>query len=124
MSFAAPEVEAVIARWCDALNAREDRALVMAAVTPNASIWRYVGDERRQEVVGHEAIAAWLAQSPAGVCFSARGPVTAGADGTWCQPYAIEVDDFYNQGLWVLEVADDGRIQRLEHRPQPLDEGL
>lgn len=122
MSFAAPEVEAVVARWCDALNAREDRALVMAAVTPNATIWPYADDTRRQEFEGHEAIAAWLAQSPAGVRFSPRGPVTEGADGTWCQPYAIQVEDFHNQGLWVLEVAGDGRIQRLEHRPQPLDE--
>ena len=41
-------------------------------------------------------------------------------DERFAVPYALTMGDFSNRGTWGVILARDGRIQILEHRPDPL----
>jgi hypothetical protein len=126
----ADDVTASLARWIDALNHPRDRARLLAAITPDARVERH--DALAREAIapapaevldGVAAIARWLGRLQRETIFALVGAPAAGDDGaTWTIEYALRVPElaFDNGGLWVVRLADDGRLAHVSHRPFPL----
>lgn len=126
MAVASPlagELPEIVQALAEAMSQRGEPAAVARAFHPEAELRRLHWGARRGQLaesfVGHPAIAAWLARSPAGVRFEALLPVTA-EEGALVVRYAITVADFHNQGTWRLALDPGGRILRLEHQPDDL----
>lgn len=122
--MSAPDrIEPAIERWLHALHALGEPMFVQAAFAEGAVLERYGWDDdpRPKEVFqGHTAIAQWLGRCPVGFRFAAGAAESR--DGGHHVPYSVTLDDFRNQGRWRVILADDGRIQTLEHHPTPLPE--
>ena len=114
--------------WVRALNTKGERAVVDAVLAPRGVVWRYVADEPDtppQRIAGPSVVSRWLSSAPGKARFSlvprslepdpehaARGSVR----------YRVKVGAFENFGTWALELAKDGRVKALHHRPDPLPE--
>jgi hypothetical protein len=115
--------DAAIGRWIDALNLFGDRDALERAVTDNVQIDRYGWEKRRTDlaevITGLDAAVQWMARSPESVVFSADGLSTvSGPTGT--ARYRLEATDFLGTGEWIFRLADDDRIEWIEHRPDDL----
>ena len=110
-------------RWLLALNTQGELAAVREAVEPDCELLRFgwgADAERVQErFVGTEAVASWLRRSPQGTVFQLEGEPSAAGE-RWEQRYRVQIGEFQNQGRWLLSLGPEGRIARLEHRPQDL----
>lgn len=122
------DANASFAAWVAALNQPHDRALLAAAVDPQARIERHGPLDRGEPpptpvevIVGVTAIAAWLERLRRPTIFALAGVPRADGD-DWTVEYELRVEelDFTNGGVWVARLADDGRIAVLSHRPFPL----
>lgn len=114
--------------WVRALNNHGDLDLVSSAVTPRGIVWRFVADEpdtAPQRIAGVAVVARWLASAPTKTRFSlVPGSLELSADdaNAGLVRYRVKVGEFENFGTWTLTLAADGRIKRLEHRPDPVPE--
>lgn len=128
MSASALEPPLVLERWLAALHGRGERTSLEAALTPEACIERHApapravlgqSPEPLERFEGHEAIARWLARTPAAAVFTLEEP--AYTEGEWLlAPYTITAGDFRNGGLWRVRLEGD-RIALLAHYPAALD---
>lgn len=110
--------------WVRVLNAKDPRPSVEALFTPRAVVLRFIADEpdaSPERIAGHGGITRWVSLSPAKARFSlvARS-LQPLEDGRVEVAYRVKVDAFENFGRWTISFAADGRIRRLEHRPQPV----
>jgi len=114
-------IEQALSRWMDALHALGEPAFVEAAFTHDAVVVRHDwnGDRDPLEVFeGQAKIGSWLARSPRGVRFTHDPPEREGSSHR--VSYTVSLQDFVNRGRWIVLLGEDGRIARLEHRPDPL----
>lgn len=114
--------------WVRALNAPGDADALASAITARCVVLRYVADEPDtppERIAGVRTIGRWTALSPAKTRFSLVGPIAMSPDAT--RPvgtvgYRVRVGQFENFGAWTLTLAPDGRIRKVEHRPEPVPE--
>ena len=116
-------------RFTDALNRARDPALLRAAVIDEVQIDRHAPGERPasagtgtgvapvvESFAGVVEVERWFARMPGGVRFALAGAAWSRPDG-WGIEYAYDAGEFHNGGIWIAELAGDGRIARLSHRP-------
>ena len=114
-------------RFADALNRARDPALLRAAVIDEVRIDRHAPGERPasagdgaapvvESFAGVAEVGRWFARMPGGVRFALAGAAWSEADG-WGVEYAYAAGEFHHGGIWIAQLAGDGRIARLFHRP-------
>lgn len=115
--------QAALRRWLVALNTQGDPGAVREAVSPDCELLRYGWGEDAEVVKEHfhgpEAISGWLGRTPKTTVFQLEGPLAAAGE-HWEQRYLVGIEDFQNRGCWRFRLGTDGRIARLEHRPDAL----
>ena len=117
-------VGAAFQRFVDALNHPRDENVLSAAVTDDVRIDRHGPGERgtapvAETFTGVAEVARWLARMPPVITFVlAGGGRSDGAD-AWSieYEYATHDGEFRNGGIWVAQLAADGRITFLSHHP-------
>jgi len=116
---------AAFQRFADALNRGRDPVLLRAAVIDEVQIERHAPGERRasgdaapvvESFAGVAEVERWFARMPGGVRFALAGAVWSDAEG-WGVEYAYDAGEFHNGGIWIAQLAGDGRIARLSHHP-------
>jgi len=121
------EARNAVSRWLKAVNPPVDLAVVDEAVSADVYVTRYhwAGKDEEAAVVerfdGVEALVVWLRRTPVVLRFSLDGEPHLDRD-AWVQAYAVEVEGeaFRGGGVWRYELDGDGKIRRLQHRPNPL----
>lgn len=110
--------------WVRALNQKGPPAAIHTLFTPRAVVLRFIADEpesQPERIAGHGGIARWVSLSPGKARFSlVPRSLSRLDDGRVEVGYRVKVGEFENFGRWTLTFAEDGRIRRLEHRPQPV----
>lgn len=111
-------------RWLEAVRSRGPGDALARAAAPEVVVERYhwAPPALAKRYSGQAEVGAWLAMSPARLVWSLEGPVQPGADGAWEVRYGVAVGDFFNTGLWRFWLDAEGRLLRLEHRPEDLPE--
>lgn len=122
-------------RLADALNRPRDPALLRAAMIDEIRIERHTPGPRDaasgaapvvapvvESFVGVAEVADWFARTPPIARFALAGAVWPDGD-AWGIEYAIEAGEFRNGGTWLAQLAADGRIAFLSHRPFALRDG-
>lgn len=123
------DFDVAVARWVEALNARDDRRVVDGALSPEVVVLRYGTGARSGEVVERlrdlESVAEWLSRTPAGTRFMVEeSPVPLDEDPTQAEVrYRVFAGDFIGHGTWRLSLDAAGRIAWLEHVPDELPDG-
>lgn len=113
---------AAFQRFADALNHSRDPARLAAAVRDDVRVDRYRAGDRATAALadtfaGAAAVARWFGHTPATSRFRLAGAPRPEPDGAWLVEYAIDDGAFHNGGLWLAQLADDGRIAYLAHHP-------
>ncbi len=111
-------------RFVDAIHTPREAALLEAALGDGVVVDRHAPGARDGEVApvveqftGRAAVTKWLLRTPARVVFTLLGEPWRARDGDVGIRYAIAVDDFRNEGIWLARLDPDGRIAHLAHRP-------
>lgn len=108
-----------------ALNAGGATAEVSAAFSDDVQLLRYgwgqAADRVVEQLQGREALATWLARSPATARFRLAGDAIPTRPGEAVQRYGVEMDGFVNGGRWLLRLDQEGLVCHWEHRPGDLD---
>ncbi len=104
----------------DAINSRQAADLAKV-LDPDVHIDVYGVDQQRDVVVrnvsGHSQAFEWLDRSPQATVFErAEAP----NDDPLQARYRVKVLYFEGGGSWQGELAEDGRLRRLDHRPDDL----
>ncbi len=115
-----------LGRWLEALNAPQDRAVVLAAVSDDVVVLRHGNYDSRGEVVeqfeGGEQVVEWFSRCPPRIRFELVSGPRAGDADQWIARYAIMVDDFRGGGELRFRIDEQPRIVWLEHVPDELAE--
>jgi hypothetical protein len=114
--------EAAFQRLADALNHPRDPARLAGAVADDVRVDRYRPGDRAtaalaETFAGTAAVARWFARTPSTSRFGLAGAPRPELNGAWLVEYAIDDGAFHNGGLWLAQLADDGRISYLAHHP-------
>lgn len=123
----AERFELAAGRWAAALSDPHNADKLAVAVADDVEIARYGFGARRgvlrQTISGREAVATWIQLTPAETVFEVDGAVTVADLPTraTCR-YRLKVKDFEGAGQWAFSLAEDGRIQGLEHRPDEIED--
>ena len=118
---------AAFQRFADALNRARDPALLHAAVIDEVRIDRHAPGERPasaaaaaapvvESFAGVAEVERWFARMPGGVRFALAGAAWSEPD-AWGVEYAYAAGAFHHGGIWIAQLAGDGRIARLSHHP-------
>lgn len=119
------DVRAALVRWVAALNGRGHRTLVTEALARGAVVERVVPGFQKEaggELHGMLAVARWMKRTPEDAAFSLDRTAIAldGEEAT--ARWTLRLGAFTNHGRWTVQLAEDGRIRRIVHAPDPLPE--
>lgn len=122
------DLQQTIDRWLRAVNLRGESQAVEKATVPTIQVDRCGWGENNGKVVqvikGWKDLSAWLRLSPDGTVFNLDSEVCSSSDQEPFEAvvrYRLEVSDFVGGGEWRFQMAEDGRLVRIEHRPDNLD---
>lgn len=123
------DLQEAIARWLEAVNLRGDSNAVEKATVPTIQLDRCGWGENNGKVVqvfkGWKELSDWLQLTPADTVFTLDSDISPKSDDAHFDGvvrYRLEVLDFVGGGEWRFRTAADGRLLRIEHRPDNLAE--